>query len=412
MEQILNVSSLAVNAAPYVAPVERYFPRDNDFTDHAQRTLTPACTKLYDTVVRLCDRKTGLCPFDALQIANCAGLGYSTARAHLKTLEARGFIARIKHPIYRGTDAYGNECYRGGQVHYQVLGKESWQLVPRAPRKPRGKDRPNVEAEALAARSLAEIKQVAAERKRVRAENQRTKQDCFFKTKSQDKQQARPEAKVEAPAAVAVLPSIHPEHTKPSECEHFETSVLHPKMPSSRGIATPEQQQKPFLETNHELLAQVLAVGVKPEAKARELLANHAPEVVQAQLEMLPDRAPKNPAAVLVKAIRENWDAPPAYLKRQEANAAVLRAKKAQAEQVAERAKESQQKAAERDSRTSKDAENARLDAAWEAMPQSERESIERQIDVRLGDVLPFLRQSPPARQAMRRTLQREPAST
>lgn len=379
----VNTPASSLFPTPYVAPTEKYFPMENDFSDHAKPTLTPGCASLYQTVVRLCDRKTGYCPFDALQIANAAGLGHSSARAHLKTLEERGFIAKIKHAVYKGTDSQGREHYRGGDVHYLVLGKQSWILVPKPPRKPRGKPRPAVPEGVLEARSLAEIKQQAAQRKHERAKNKQAKQNWSFKTHSQDKQHpAREKSQPESQPAPVVVPELRLDDKQPSE-------------------------HKPLDEA---LLPQVLAVGVKPPV-ARALLADHAPELIRAQLEMLPERDAKNPAAVLVKSIREDWTPPAPVLARQKAQETAHRATQQQTAQrealAASERQKTQNRAQEAAQREEAEALAAHLDAEWEAMAEPERAPIQRALDAHFKARPSFLG-GPGSVAAERRRLQRE----
>ena len=65
-----------------------------------------------------------------------------------------------------------------------------------------------------------------------------------------------------------------------------------------------------------DLLQQMLALQVSPEV-ARELLQNTPAEDIKVQLDCLSDRAPKDAAAIFVKAVREGWSLPSKYLKRQ-----------------------------------------------------------------------------------------------
>lgn len=398
----------AATPAPYTPPTEKYFPRDNDFTDHAAPTLTGAEVKTYDEIVRLCDRKTGYCAFDQLSIANKAKLGYSTVRAAAIVLEARGFIAKRPQRRYKGEDTQGREHWRGGEVHFQVLAKECWQIIPKSPRKLRGKPRIAAAEDALAPRSLAEIKQRVAYFQQERAENKRSKQDWCFKTHSQDKQHrarknsppAEPEHEPLAVAA-AVAPDelrfeLRSDDTHSHGCEQVET-------PSETPPETPPET--PTRELDEALLAQVLAHGVK-EPVARGLLDKHTAQVVQIQLDCLMDRGPRDRAATLVRSITDDWSLPSKYSQRQEAQNARQQAQKHADEDKAARALEAQQRAATAQQGSE---EEARLDAEFEAMPEPERARIEHVARGRLG-VLGGAGRAPAALNAMRRNLQREAA--
>ena len=180
------------------------------------------------------------------------------------------------------------------------------------------------------------------------------------------------------PEASVVAASLRPDnHTHPSQCEQLDAA----------------------------LLAQVLAVGVKP-AVARALLAGHTPEQIAAQLEMLDAREPRNPAAVLVQAIRQDWSPPAKYLQRQAAQEAKISASEARDAQSKARDAEAQQKAAEAAQRAQAEDESARLDAEWQAMPEIERAPIERALAAHFAAMPSFLRRAD-ALAAQRRNLQR-----
>lgn len=174
-----------------------------------------------------------------------------------------------------------------------------------------------------------------------------------------------------------VVGECHSEHSQPQACEQL----------------------------NPDLLAQVLVVGVKP-AVARALLAGHPHALIQAQLDYLPERRAANPPALLIKAIRENWDAPVKYLQQQQAQAAALSAAQARAAQEQDRASEVQQRAAKAAAAGATQTENAALDAAWQAMPPSEQAPIKAQLAAHFAAMPAWVRRSG-ALDAARRRLQR-----
>lgn len=168
-------------------------------------------------------------------------------------------------------------------------------------------------------------------------------------------------------------------------------------------METPPETPTP--ELDEALLAQVLAQGVK-EPVARGLLDKYSAQTVQIHLNCLMDRGPRDPAATLVKSIKDNWSLPSNYLQRQEAQEARQQAQKRADEDKAARALEAQQRAATAQQQSE---EEARLDAEFEAMPEPERARIEHTARGRLG-VLGAAGRAPAALNAMRRNLQREAA--
>ena len=80
-------------------------------------------------------------------------------------------------------------------------------------------------------------------------------------------------------------------------------------------------QKEPQTHTTHlvpDVFQQMLALKVSPEV-ARELLQSASEDAIRIQLDCLSDRSPKDAAAVFVKAVREGWQPPSKYLKRQKA---------------------------------------------------------------------------------------------
>jgi len=88
----------------------------------------------------------------------------------------------------------------------------------------------------------------------------------------------------------------------------------------------------------------LLAAGVSGSI-ASELLEKHPTERITRQIQMLPYRNAKEPAAMLIKAIKEDWAAPAAYMarKREEAE----RKARAEAEARAEQRREAWRKRVE-----------------------------------------------------------------
>lgn len=406
------------NQSLYTAPTEKYFPRDNDFTDHVAPTLTGAEAKLYDEIVRLCDRTTGYCPYNELSLACKAKLGYSTVRAAVPVLEACGLVAKRPQRKYFGVDTMGREQWHDEGNHFQVLAKECWIIFPKAPRKPRNGPRPEVSPEDLAPRTLAEIKQEAAKIKletanfqQMRAKNKRSKQDLSFKTSSQDKQQPRAKkSRAAATPDVAVVDEQSSQSTQSEVvCVQLDARVLvepnFPEFPdSSIGEKTPTEVFRNSPENT--LLAELIAAKVSPSVAA-DLVRECKPAIIRQQLDCLPYRDAKNPGAMLAKSIREGWGAPPKYLQAQQAQERAVVAAQRDKAQVLEIDEAKRSEAQKREKLAQGEDEAARLDADFEALPQMKREAIEREVDKQLSFLMPELRKRPIARIPVRRNVQK-----
>lgn len=145
------------------------------------------------------------------------------------------------------------------------------------------------------------------------------------------------------------------------------------------------------------------AIRVSSEA-ALDLVRRLPPQALQAQLDCLRDREPRDLAATFVKSAREMWALPEKYLERKDAQE---RAEKARAAQESDRARKAAQRAAEGLKRAAAQEDEARLDAVWDGLDPSERERLEAQARERLG-VLGIAGRSQGALLAMRRNLLRQ----
>lgn len=152
-----------------------------------------------------------------------------------------------------------------------------------------------------------------------------------------------------------------------------------------------------------ELLGRMVALKVSPEV-ARDLLQSASLQVLRLQLDCLHDRVPKDPAAVFVKAVREEWEAPQKYLERVEA---AERAQKRRAALESAQALKTAQKAAEDALKASQQDEARQLDENWEQLAPEVRSRIEDEARQRLG-VLGQAGRAQAALAAMKRTLLRE----
>ena len=159
------------------------------------------------------------------------------------------------------------------------------------------------------------------------------------------------------------------------------------------------------------LAARLIAVGVATSV-ARELCRSFEPGRIELQLDCLADREPKNPAAALVKSIRQGWNPPLAYERRVEAPERGDSAQQMSHNDREDRRREqaeakvrASEEAAVRQAQQESDA--ARLDAMWSDLDVPTQESIEAQARDRLG-VLGMAGRAPAALNAMRRNLLRE----
>lgn len=117
---------------------------------------------------------------------------------------------------------------------------------------------------------------------------------------------------------------------------------------------------------------------------------------LQLQLDCLPLRNPKDPAATFVKAVRENWAPPSKFTKTTSAETSE---KERQAHQATENRQKAQQEAAKRQEIAANEEDATRLDDFFEEMDDETRD--------RLGVLFQEGKNSA-AFAAMRRQVQRE----
>jgi len=116
------------------------------------------------------------------------------------------------------------------------------------------------------------------------------------------------------------------------------------------------------------LVARLIEAGVSRQS-AQDLVKGD-PEECERQLDYLPHREARDSGAVLAKAIREGWSAPPAWL---------------QAQEVKKKAEKSRKKEAEAATRAREQAEaEAAFDAWWAALPSTRQEEITAQAVAQL----------------------------
>ena len=181
------------------------------------------------------------------------------------------------------------------------------------------------------------------------------------------------------PEAVEVVPAAAVPFEVPSEA--LQVSVP-PEVASTEG-------KEPVAASETEpLLSQLMAVGVE-ERKAHELVVTKPVEVIRQQIEWLPHRKAINPAAMLIRSIERNYGEPPELSQHRKVREKAQEAVRQEAEQtqaVASQIQQRHQQAQEREQALAQeDAENARLNAAWEALDESVRVPLERAVAQRMG---------------------------
>jgi len=121
------------------------------------------------------------------------------------------------------------------------------------------------------------------------------------------------------------------------------------------------------------------------ETRASELVRDYPAERIRRQIEMLPFRKAREPAAMLVKAIREDWDAPAAYTAMLREKA--MKREKEEAERAAEaRRRARQQRIEEVMSRLSPEEMRDIANRAREAVKASLKGALDGHVPQRLVD--------------------------
>lgn len=137
----------------------------------------------------------------------------------------------------------------------------------------------------------------------------------------------------------------------------------------------------PDADPDSELLQRMLAIGVS-RSVAQELESSVDAGHLAMQLDCLADRDAKSPAALFVKAVREVWALPEAYMARRRA---VDDAERAKSTVEAQETNKARQRALECQQRASQQAEAVKLDAMWEKLDAKTRERLDEEVKERLG---------------------------
>ena len=178
-----------------------------------------------------------------------------------------------------------------------------------------------------------------------------------------------------------------------------------PEIPNSpqQTVLAGALQNVATMDGDGALIERMMEIGVSPDV-ARQLAATTTRNDLKAQLDCLSDRKATDPAAVLVKSIREKWSFPQAYTARLEA---AERAEKAREAQEANQKQKSLQEEAQRaeDAKLKQEAEH--LDAIYFGLDERGQNRIDEQVTERLG-IVGRLTKHEGAKQAMRRQIVRE----
>ena len=145
-------------------------------------------------------------------------------------------------------------------------------------------------------------------------------------------------------------------------------------------------RELPTAEVGEELAAGLLEVGVTPQV-AKQLVGEFGDEV-RVQLQYLPYRAAQDPAAVLVEAIKGQWEPPASYLK--------ARADEERRQEAAQRHTEEVQRQAEQEAQLELD--RAALATLLEEIGEPAREDLLARAAARVQEKSPAVAQRPQSR--------------
>jgi len=176
----------------------------------------------------------------------------------------------------------------------------------------------------------------------------------------------------DAPSALQVEATI-PESTTERSTETNNNNT-EPPTTSLGGTAEPET------DVVVALIRSLTDSGVTRK-RAERLIANHTPERVRMQLAFLEFRKAEDPAAVLVRAIEEDW-APPAEYRRAQAEREKEERQRVRREQ---KAKEQAEHAA------SLEAQKSVQDEWWNALEREEQDDLVAQVETALRQNSSFL---------------------
>ncbi|MCD6360661.1 MAG: replication initiator protein A [Armatimonadetes bacterium] len=153
---------------------------------------------------------------------------------------------------------------------------------------------------------------------------------------------------------------------------------------TSRRYMVKREAKKP--DELDDLAQELVAAGVTP-AVAAELVAEHGEEA-RVQLKYLPFRAPRDPAAMLVEAIRGRWEPPASYLQARKENLA----QQAEQEAQQQRLQEARRK------HLAEVIEQQAADAVFSELPRRARDKLKRTAEEEVAASSPVLAANPGTR--------------
>ena len=227
---------------------------------------------------------------------------------------------------------------------------------------------------------------------------------CYrFAWRGQEALKARDEIGVErgqhAPGEQSPLLLIEP--TAPGD--GTETDAADNALEIAESEVATGSDSKGLRPEQSELLARMIALKVSSDV-ARQLLNSTSADTLRLQLNCLDDREPRDPAATLVRAVRQEWELPAKYLERHKAQ---NRAQNAKAYQESRKTQKAHEVALAEQEKALQEAEAERLDKMWEKLDVATQQKIEDEARQKLG-VLGRSGRAQGALQAMRRNLLRE----
>ena len=154
------------------------------------------------------------------------------------------------------------------------------------------------------------------------------------------------------------------------------------KIPTQVVSSTQSIDATPAIKSDN-LIARLVGIGVRRD-KARELVANFAPDAIEHQIACLPYRHADDPAAVLIRSIEGKWGAPPAYKTVQKEMAKAQEKEQDDARAAAEYEAIQQRKAdlaaAQKADDAAKSARKAEVDAVLSRLSQGQQEALEAAV--------------------------------
>ncbi len=296
-------ASLRWRKSPRVGDVEWFFPAPNVLFDAICSELGPYAWAVWCYLSRRCDRRTGRWSVDYHTLAAATKMSPSHARRMVALLVEGGYLSKQQAHKRRGADAGGRERWEQFPNTYTVQAFASGFASAAGP---------------ASGSSAAPRNQQGAPPSVQGALWEQPHKKTPEESASRKQQHPRPEAEPpapepQAPEDVAVALSQGDAPASPTPAPGAPASTCSPPP------APPEPQAEAALLAA--LQAEVEAVGVKP-AVARRLCRQAAPEAIRLQLDCLHAREPRQPAALLVRAIIENWEPPARFEPQQQSQGA------------------------------------------------------------------------------------------